>query len=257
MDLATLIGIVAGIATIFGVITHLTDVSNFIHLPGMVVVLGGTLSAVLVTFSLADLKKVLVASTTALFQSNHDMNELLQIMIEIGRQRQASGERSLEKMVKGEYPELVNRAIEQASESMDAEEVKRQLHEEVEFVTSRNMVVVELLRKMALFAPAFGMIGTVIGLIAMLGQMENPSEVGPAMALALTTTLYGTLLATLFLSPAAVKLEKKTSRTVINLEIVYTALVGVIRNERPRTLYEQASVLIPADERMEFQAKAK
>ena len=113
----------------------------------------------------------------------------------------------------------------------------------------RHFTVQDVFRKMAIYAPSFGMMGTLIGLVQMLRQLSNPETIGPAMAVALLTTFYGMLLSTLFFLPIAGKLKDRTLVEVINLEIIFEGAISILEDNNPIFVYEKLSSYIPANKR--------
>lgn len=110
---------------------------------------------------------------------------------------------------------------------------------------------------MAAYAPAFGMLGTLIGLIQMLSELDNPEAIGPAMAVALLTTFYGSLLATMVFLPIAGKLKSRTLSEVTNLEIIREGCISILTNDHYMHVYEQLSSYIPAAKRKKIKAGQK
>ena len=113
----------------------------------------------------------------------------------------------------------------------------------------RHFVVQDVFRKMAMYAPSFGMLGTLIGLIQMLSLLASPDSLGPAMAIALLTTFYGTLLSTVIFLPIAGKLRSRTLAEVMNLEIIFEGAISILQDNNPLSVYEKLSSFIPAKKR--------
>ena len=107
---------------------------------------------------------------------------------------------------------------------------------------------------MGTYGPAFGMLGTLIGLIQMLSKLQNPSTIGPAMAVALLTTFYGSLMSTMFFLPIAGKLKARTHLEIINLEIMFEGAISILEVNNPLILYEKISSYIPARHRKSLSA---
>ncbi len=254
MDFASLVGVLSGLGMIIGAILYQGDVSSFVNVPGMMVVIGGTISATLLTFNLGDVILAIRTSTSVFFRKHEDPNDMLELMLDLSRHALHNGFTSLAKMEKDEYPEIINKAIQLTADNMNEGVISAALRTEIESVKLRDMVIQDIFRKMAMYAPSFGMIGTIIGLISMLSKMEDPSMVGPAMALALTTTFYGSLLSTMLFFPAAGKLRTHMIESVTNLEIVFTGSISILRGEHPMILYEKASAFIPVSKRREFKS---
>jgi chemotaxis protein MotA len=137
------------------------------------------------------------------------------------------------------------------------ENIREVLTIEMEATISRHEEVVKVLEKMADLAPAWGMIGTLIGLVIMLLNLSDPSAVGPAMAVALLTTLYGALWANLLLIPSAAKLEERSEREARDQRLVLEGAIGMARNENPRAIQQRLVGFMPSSDRAQLQAKAR
>ena len=129
------------------------------------------------------------------------------------------------------------------------------LNIEIESMKQRHYIIQDVFKKMALYAPAFGMLGTLIGLIQMLTKLSDPETVGPAMAVALLTTFYGMLLSTLILNPIAGKLRARTMLEVINLEIIFEDAISILHDNNPLLVYKKLSSFIPANLRRPLKQK--
>jgi chemotaxis protein MotA len=119
------------------------------------------------------------------------------------------------------------------------------LNIEIESMKQRHFIIQDVFKKMALYSPSFGMLGTLIGLIQMLSELSNPETVGPAMAVALLTTFYGMVLATLLFNPIAGKLKQRTLVEVINLEIIFEGAISILQDNNPILVYEKLSSYVP------------
>jgi chemotaxis protein MotA len=117
----------------------------------------------------------------------------------------------------------------------------------------RHFIVQDVFKKMAIYAPSFGMLGTLIGLIQMLSLLANPETLGPAMAVALLTTFYGSLLATVIFLPIAGKLRSRTMQEVMNFEIIFQGAVSILQDNNPLSVYEKLSSFVPAKKRKPMQ----
>ena len=116
---------------------------------------------------------------------------------------------------------------------------------EIESMKQRHYIIQDVFKKMAIYAPAFGMTGTLIGLIQMLSQLNDPETVGPSMAVALITTFYGTILSNMIFNPIAGKLKARTLTEVINLQIMFEGSISILENNNPILVYEKLSSYIP------------
>ena len=231
---------------------HEGNLDQFISGPGLMIVFGGTLSATLLNFQLKDVMIGFHAVHRVFTSTRENPNDVLSDMLVLCRTAQIKGPTTLEKLLKKEDSWFHRKTIELSAENSDEMVIRSALRAEIGSVKLRNMITEDIFRKMSMYAPAFGMIGTLIGLIQMLSAMDDPSQVGPAMATALTTTFYGSLLSTVIFTPIAGKLRAKTVESITNLEIIYLTAVSIKRGEHPLALYEQAVALIPLGQRRPF-----
>lgn len=251
MDLASLIGIISGIGLIVSAILFGGEVHNFLNVPGIMIVVGGTMAATLLTFQFKD---VLTAVKSAFFvftSPKQDSQELINTMIKLGTISRRKGLLSLMD-VKTNSP-FLKRVCTLIADAADEETLRAAMRTEIESMQMRHHIVQDVFRKMAIYAPSFGMLGTLIGLIQMLSLLATPENIGPAMAIALLTTFYGTLLATVLFLPIAGKLRSRTMLEVMNFEIIFQGAVSILKDNNPLSVYEKLSSFVPAKKRRPMQ----
>jgi chemotaxis protein MotA len=144
---------------------------------------------------------------------------------------------------------FLKRAANLLADAADEAIFEHTLRTEINSLKVRHFAVQEVFKRMAMYAPAFGMLGTLIGLIQMLAQLDDPTSVGPAMAIALLTTFYGSFLATMFFLPIAGKLKTRTMDEIMNLEIIYHGTHSILLGNNPMMLYEKLTSYLPERER--------
>lgn len=247
MDAASLIGILSGLALIISAIYIGGDFHNFINVQGMMIVLGGTVAATLITFQFKDVMSAFVAAIFVFSEKKLDPNDMVETMIELCTISRRQGLIALSRLEIED--DLLRKACNLIADGSKEDLIRDTLNIEIESMKQRHFVVQDVFRKMALYAPSFGMMGTLIGLIQMLRQLSNPETIGPAMAVALLTTFYGMLLATLFFLPIAGKLKDRTLVEVINLEIIFEGAISILEDNNPVFVYEKLSSYIPAKKR--------
>jgi len=181
------------------------DVYNFINVPGLMIVCGGTLSATFLTFQFKDVISAFNAAYFVFSQKKQDPNDVLATMIRLCEVSRKQGILGLEKVKTGER--FLNKACMLIADGSDEGVIRETLRTEIDSMKLRHFIVQEVFKKMGVYAPAFGMLGTLIGLVQMLSKLQDPSAIGPAMAVALLTTFYGSLLSTMFFLPIAGKKE--------------------------------------------------
>ena len=199
MDIATVIGIVAGFGLIFLAIIIGGSPGIFISVSSFVIVMGGTLSATLINYPLADVLGLGGPLRNAFFHEEVDPGEMIQKLVEFATVARREGILALESQAADSGNEFLSRSIQLAIDGTAPELIKDILTTEVAFMEDRHAMGQSIFAAMGSAAPAFGMIGTLIGLIQMLAAMEDPSQIGAGMAVALLTTLYGAMVA--FISP--------------------------------------------------------
>lgn len=244
MDLASLFGIISGLALIGSAILFDSSVQVFMNLPGLMVVLGGTTAATFLTFPAKDVMNAARAAYFVFAERVHDPNDMVATMIEVSILSRRKGLRELSR-IQTENDFLL-KAANMLADGANAEEVRTALRIEINSLKARHFVVQDVFRKMGTYAPAFGMLGTLIGLVKMLSQIQNPDAIGPAMAVALLTTFYGSLISSMIFLPMAGKLKSRTLKEIINLEIIFEGAVAVSENNNPILVYEKLSSFIPS-----------
>ena len=247
MDFASLLGIISGFALIFSAILLGGDAKTFINVPGMMIVFGGTIAATLLTFPLKD---ILTAFKSALIVFGTDKQrpeQLIHTMLQLTQLSRRKGLLALSE-VKTSSP-FLKRACNLIADASDEQIIRHILRTEINSMKARHYIVQDVFKKMATFAPAFGMLGTLIGLIQMLSTLDDPSTIGPSMAVALLTTFYGSLLATVIFLPIAGKLKSRTMFEVINLEIIFEGAISILKDNNQLSVYERLSSYLPRSQR--------
>ena len=247
MDVASFVGIIAGVSLILSAIFLGGDVRNFVNLPGIMIVFGGTIAATLLTFRFKDVLSAFTAAFFVFRESGDEPNDMVRTMLKLCKKCRSEGLMTLGQIkTKSRF---LKKACTLISDSSDEDIIRSSLRTEIESLKRRHFAVQDVFKRMGMYSPAFGMLGTLIGLIQMLSKMQEPSSIGPSMAVALLTTFYGSLLSTLFFLPIAGKLKARTNMQVINLEIMFEGAVAILESNNPSLVYEQLSSYIPRKDR--------
>ena len=247
MDAASLFGALSGILLIIGAIFLGGDLQSFLNIPGLMIVLGGTIAATLITFQLKDVVTAFKAAAFVFSEKKTDPNDMVETMIELCTISRRQGLIALSRM--DFEDDLLKKACNLIADGSKEDLIRDTLNIEIESMKQRHFIIQDIFRKMAMYAPSFGMMGTLIGLVQMLRQLSNPETIGPSMAVALLTTFYGMLLSTLFFLPIAGKLKDRTLVEVINLEIIFEGAISILEDNNPIFVYEKLSSFIPAKKR--------
>ena len=242
MDIASFMGVISGVGLIICAILIGGSVHNFFNLPGFMVVFGGTIAATLLTFQLKDVITAFRAAFLVFSKKKRDPNDMVATMISLCYITRREGIFKLGS-VKTKSP-FLKKVCNLIADGAEEELFRKTMAIEVDAMKSRHLMVQDVFKKMGIYAPAFGMLGTLIGLIQMLSSLQDPGSIGPAMAVALLTTFYGSLLSTLFFLPVAGKLRSRTLLEVINLEIIVEGGISMLEDNNPLLVYEKLSSYI-------------
>lgn len=237
MDLATLIGFIAGSVIILAAIVLGGDPSIFVNIPSFLVVFGGTAAATFMKFPLADCIYALKTGVGMAFKDEStNVTELMDKIKHMANLARKDGLLALEdEPVANEF---FKKGIQLCVDGQQPEFVKKVLENEMEKSIERMGLGSQIYRGIGDSAPAFGMIGTLVGLVQMLANMSDASAIGPSMAVALLTTLYGALIANLFAIPIAEKLDTRYHYDRLTKSLVIEGVIGIAQGESPHVLEE-------------------
>ncbi|MCT4618619.1 MAG: flagellar motor protein [Marinisporobacter sp.] len=236
MDLATVLGIVVGMAFIIGGILIGGSLSTFLDPASVVIVLGGTIAGTFVTYPMNKVKEALVIVKKAFMTKNLNPTETIDKIIEIANIARREGLLALEEAAEGVDDDFLKKGVMLIVDGTDPELVRNILETELAFLEERHGEGRSIFDTLGSLAPAFGMVGTLIGLINMLKTLEDPSTVGPSMSVALITTFYGAVLANLIFIPIATKLKLRSREEILIKEVMVEGLLSIQAGENPRII---------------------
>ena len=254
MDMASLFGVIVGIGLILGAILIGGEAGTFVNLPGIMIVFGGTAAATLLTFQFRDVMSAFKAAYYVFSAPRVDPNDMVATMVDLTNLSRRKGLVELSR-IKTEMP-FLKKATMLISDGATEEQIRRTLVIEIESLKTRHFIVQDIFKKMGAYSPAFGMLGTLIGLVRMLSQLDDPSTMGPAMAVALLTTFYGSMASTMVFLPIAGKLRARTLMELMNLEIIFEGAVSILDNNNPLLVYEKLSSFVPRRIRQPMQRRS-
>lgn len=246
MDLATLIGLLLGILIVLGAILIDSSLLDFINIPGLVIVLIGTLAVTLIKYRLTSVvASFKLALVTVFMERTENPIMLIQKVRELSAIVRKEGILGLES-VEIEDP-FLSKGIALSIDGHPTEFIEELLIQELEQSIERYGVAEKVFRGIAETAPGLGMLGTLVGLVQMLNNMDDPNSVGPAMAVALLTTFYGAFIAQMIAIPLADKLNLKALDEHRNMSLIITSVQNILKGQNPRVITEVLSTyLAPA-----------
>ena len=246
MDLGALIGLLlAGTAIAFAVVAGGGRAGAFLDLPSLACVVGGTLAAVLICFPFSQIVRLGSALRAALFGRPPNMTRLVDRLVTLAELARREGLLALDDELPTLGDPLLVLALEMAVDGTAPEVIEEVLRTEVRAAAARDAADKNMLDQAGKYAPAFGMIGTLLGLVMMLGSMSEPDAIGPGMAVALLTTLYGALLANVVFLPLAEKLGELARRRRQTHEAIIRGVIAIQSGDSPRMVRQKLSAYFP------------
>ncbi len=234
MDIATLAGIVAGVGLILVSILMNSGLSLFWSPPSAMIVIGGTMAAIFIAFPMNEVVKVMGLFLRVFLIKKSDHYQLIETMVDVCNVARKGGVLAIESKLKDIDNEFLRKGLEMTVDGKDEATVNALLKREIKQIQKSHKDGWEIFHQMGAFAPAFGMIGTLIGLIQMLADLSDVDSVGPKMAIALITTFYGALLANLFFIPMTVKLKRRSATEGLEMNLVLEGIAYIRKGVNPR-----------------------
>jgi len=249
MDIATIIGVILAFGLVILGIFVGGGVHFFINAPALMIVVGGTLGATMINYPIREVFGVFKVAKKALFARGIPVNELIQRFMGFSHKSRKEGILALENEIRDVNDEFLQKGVQLSVDGLEPQEIRDILETEVDFVRSRHQLGAEVFATMGTFAPALGMIGTLIGLVQMLQTLDDPSKIGPAMAVALLTTFYGSILSNLVFLPVAGKLRTRSKEEVLPKEMTIQGIISLSNGDHPRILEQKLKAFLPPDQR--------
>jgi len=252
MDIATIVGLIAGSACILTAMYSGGGAGVFFDIPSVLITVGGMLSATLIHFSLGQVLRIFSVVKKALFDQLPTEQALVQQMVNYAAISRRDGPLALEEQVRDLRDPFLIKGMQMLIDGQNEEALEKQLGLEVQYLQERHQDGKKILEFMGGSAPAFGMIGTLIGLVQMLRNLQDPSGIGVGMATALITTFYGALLANLVFLPLAGKLGLRSKGESLQKEMLIEGLLAVVRGEGPTAVRERMQAFVSSRHRAEL-----
>lgn len=247
MDIATILGTLIAFGLVFQAMVSGSGIGMFIDVPSLSIVFGGTLGVTLMNFPLAQcLAVVKVTLKTVMFKLNTPTEEILRI-VEYANLARREGLLALEDKLQAVDDEFFAKGIQLVIDGFPVETVRDIMELEAEWQFQRHSSGKKILDAIGSMAPAFGMVGTLIGLVKMLANLSDPSQIGGGMAVALLTTMYGAMVANMFAIPLAGKLDIRAKEEALLRDLMVEGFIAIQSGEKPALIKEKLkSFLAPS-----------
>jgi len=247
VDLATLLGLIITFGFIVGAILAGGSILLFVNVPSLLIVIGGSVSVVLMQFTLGQFFGAFKVAMKAFFHKSVDAAELIEQAGVLANVARKEGMMALESQ-EIDNP-FLNKGIQLCVDGHPPDLVRKMLSKDISLTIQRHELGQKIFKALGDIAPAMGMIGTLIGLVQMLANMDDPKSIGPAMAVALLTTLYGAIIANAFALPLADKLELRSQEEKTNRTLILETISGIQEGMNPRVLEELLKAFLPEAQR--------
>jgi chemotaxis protein MotA len=259
MNVTTVVGLILSlILLVVSIIIGAGTTDIFINLPGALIVLGGTFGATLISYPLKDVARVFWVFLIVFRREEPRLDQYLRLIVSFAS-RARNGMLKLEEEIPRIKHMFLRDGIQMLVDGYSSEEIREMLESRIHYREARELSEAQIFRSMAGFAPAFGMVGTLIGLIAMLLNMspEKLSNLGPNMAIALITTFYGLILSYLIFRPIALKLERKTEETVLLMNMITDSVIMIQKEWHPQKVEDYLNAYVPPHQRGKMRLRSK
>ncbi|GAB6144591.1 motility protein A [Desulfocicer niacini] len=249
MDIATLLGIISSFGLVLVAIFMGSGLGLFINAPSLMIVVGGTIGTTMINYPLKDVIGVIGVAKNAIFTQKSDTDILIQRLMAFSAKSRKEGILALESEIKNVDDEFLSKGVQLSIDGLEPSEISNLLEIEMDFIRSRHQLGAEVFTTMGTYAPAMGMIGTLIGLVQMLQSMDDPSSIGPAMAVALLTTFYGSVMANIICMPIAGKLRTRSKEEMLTKEMTLTGIISLSNGDNPRILEQKLNAFVAPKQR--------
>lgn len=253
IDYMTLLGLAISISIIVSVVLIGGNPNSFIDIRSILVVIGGTITITMISFAWRDFKmagQVIWQTFMNEYQRPKDVATQMVILAEFGR---TNGTISLEKFIDNyKQKTFMRKGLELVIDNTLPKDIEELLTSQINAMEYRHWKSTELVKKAADAAPAMGLIGTLIGLVQMLSNLNDPSQIGPSMAIAILTTFYGALLGNMLLGPLAIKLERNSKDEITIMRLKLLGLLSISKQENPRKLEHLMNTILSPENRINY-----
>ena len=254
MDIGTVGGLGFAVVAIFiGIFLGGGNPLALIDAPSIAVVFGGTAGAIICSFPLARVLKLHSVVLQSVFSKPIDPTDTIKCLVQYAEIARREGILALENHIPDMKDEFIVRGVKMAVDGTDPELINQIMEIELEALIDRHGQGKQMLDTIGRYAPAFGMIGTLMGLIFMLSNMDDPSKIGPGMAVALITTLYGAVIANVVTGPLADKLQARDGEEIMAKTIVIAGVMAIQSGDNPRVVESKLMTYLPPGKRMEIE----
>jgi chemotaxis protein MotA len=252
LDKSSIIGLVLGIVLVLGAILPKANIMIFIDIPSFIIVAGGLFASTMVSFDFNKIKGAFALMMRLMRNTNIDLRTDMEVITLFARRVRTGGLLILDEDIKHLDDVFLKNGLQLAVDGFKTESLNSILSDEITSEEEISFTAINVLNAMSNFAPAFGMIGTVIGMVLMLQNLTNPEALGAGIAVALLTTLYGSMLSNMLFAPLAGKVSYLAEKDINRKKMFRVAILSIVEGENPRIMEKKMLIYIEPAERAEY-----
>ncbi|MDA1354013.1 MAG: MotA/TolQ/ExbB proton channel family protein [bacterium] len=257
MDITVIIGIVAGTYFLLQAIGLESVLSLFFNPNAMIMVLGGTICASMVHFPWTNFSKIPELLFVIFSMKKHNYKKDITFITALSKKIKMQGKTSIKDDIQCISDHFLKTGLQLYVDNVDAEELDEILNENIGYMRERHYQGIQIFEQMAKYSPAFGLLGTVVGLIKLLAELQNPEAIGPGMALALVTTFYGLILANLVFTPLGGRLYVYSQEEQLQKEMLLVGIMAIAKEENSFIVEEKMMLFLTDKERKKKRKKTR
>lgn len=244
MDISSIIGVVSGMGFVLGTILLGGSIMAFVNIPSVLIVMGGTIAATMIAYPLADFLGIFKAAMKIFIFKIQPSEEIISNLVETSNKARKGGLLSIEGDIQSTSDPYLAQALQMTVDGVKTADIAAIMQTKMKLTKKSLDTGAEMLSCMGAYAPAFGMIGTLIGLVQMLANLDDPSSIGPKMAVAMITTFYGAVLANLFFIPMSDKLSGRNEEEITNMNIIFEGIISIREGEHPKLMEDKLNIYL-------------
>lgn len=249
MDLGTIIGFIAGIICVVVSILIGGELGSYWDLPSVFITIGGGICSTLINFRLKDVLGIFKITKHAFVDKTSSAPETIAMMVKLSEKTRREGLLSIEPELEEMEDPFIKQSLQLVVDGIESETIQDFMDTEIENMQARHSKGIAIYNMMGAIFPAWGMIGTLIGLINLLLKLEDPAQIGPSMSVALVTTFYGSVISNFICLPIAGKLKMKSDEEVNQKEMIAEAVISIQAGENPKMLEQKLRIFLGPKER--------
>lgn len=253
LELSTVAGIITAISLVVLAAYFSGSVGSFLDLPAILIVIGGTFAITTACFTVNEIWRAQALMLRTVLYKQYQVTGAAEYMLDLANRARKSNVLALQNVIAtGKTDAFLDKGLSMVVDGVQVERIDYLMRQDMHSLIERHNRGIAVFRKSAEIAPAMGLIGTLIGLVQMLSRLDDPSAIGPAMSIALLTTLYGAMLSYMVFTPLASKLERNTSEEILVNQIYLEGVLSIAKQENPRQLETVMNTILPPAKRIRF-----